>query len=51
VEENMPEVMSGPCHRDYERGVTPVECARAMTAGYKKFYETVVANAEDSAEA
>ena len=43
VEENMPEVMSGPCHRDYERGVTPGECARAMTAGYQRFYEEVVA--------
>ena len=50
VEENMPEVMSGPCHRDYERGVTPVECARAMTAGYQKFYETVVAEGASSSE-
>ncbi|MEM6708641.1 MAG: hypothetical protein AAF648_07625 [Pseudomonadota bacterium] len=44
VEENMPEVMNGPCSRDAGRRATPGDCARAMTAGYKKFYETVVAN-------
>ena len=51
VEDNLPEVMSGPCHRDYERGVTPVECARAMTDGYRKFYDAVVANSSGSSEA
>lgn len=43
VEENMPEVMTGPCHRDDDRELTPADCARAMTKGYRKFYETVVA--------
>lgn len=51
VEENMPEVMTGPCHRDYERGVTPADCARAMTAGYQKFYEEVVAETAADSEA
>jgi hypothetical protein len=37
VRENMPEVMEGPCaNRNTPQG-TPVECSRAMTAGYKAF--------------
>lgn len=36
---NMPEVMSGPCQGFFVDGPTPVDCARAMTAGYKKFAE------------
>lgn len=37
VRENMPEVMAGPCaNRNTPEG-TPVECSRAMTAGYKAF--------------
>ncbi len=37
VRENMPEVMAGPCaNRNTPQG-TPVECSRAMTAGYKAF--------------
>ena len=37
VRENMPEVMEGPCaNRNTPEG-TPVECSRAMTAGYKAF--------------
>lgn len=35
VEENMPEVMAGPCS---DEANTPVACAQAMTEGYKKFY-------------
>ncbi|MBO6563180.1 MAG: hypothetical protein JJ956_00430 [Pseudomonadales bacterium] len=35
VEDNMPDVMAGPCH---EGGNTPGDCARAMTEGYKKFF-------------
>ncbi|MFK7914303.1 MAG: hypothetical protein AB8B93_10350 [Pseudomonadales bacterium] len=37
VRETMPEVMAGPCaNRNTPEG-TPVECSRAMTAGYKAF--------------
>lgn len=37
VRENMPKVMKGPCaNRNTPEG-TPVECSRAMTAGYKAF--------------
>ncbi|MEE4278751.1 MAG: hypothetical protein V2I82_09840 [Halieaceae bacterium] len=39
VEENMPEVMSGPCRREEGLRVTPGDCARAMTDGYRKFLE------------
>ncbi|TXS95571.1 hypothetical protein FV139_06730 [Parahaliea maris] len=35
VEQNMPEVMAGPCA---ESAATPAACARAMTEGYKAFY-------------
>ena len=37
VEENMPEVMSGPCRRENGLRVTPGDCARAMTDGYASF--------------
>lgn len=47
VEENMPEVMEGPCLRTPEGG-TPGDCARAMTEGYRIYYETVVAAASDA---
>lgn len=43
VEANMPEVMTGPCagrgKPDYDGPATAGDCARAMTEGYKKFYE------------
>lgn len=37
VRENMPEVMEGPCANRGTAEGTPVECSRAMTAGYKAF--------------
>ena len=37
VRENMPEVMEGPCKNRGTLEGTPVECSRAMTAGYKAF--------------
>ena len=37
VRENMPEVMEGPCKNRGTMEGTPVECSRAMTAGYKAF--------------
>jgi hypothetical protein len=37
VEENMPEVMAGPYSKQAN---TPEDCARAMTTGYKRFYES-----------
>ena len=37
VEANMPEVMAGPCSREKDE-LTPGDCARAMTEGYKQFY-------------
>ena len=40
VQENMPEVMAGPCRRENGLRVTPGDCARAMTDGYAKFLET-----------
>ena len=43
VVENMPEVMTGPCKDRNNGGKTPGDCARAMTAGYAKYYATVVA--------
>lgn len=38
VEANLPEVMEGPCRRD-EDGIriTPGDCARAMTEGYRQY--------------
>lgn len=39
VEENLPEVMSGPCRRVDGRRATPGDCARAMTDGYAKFLQ------------
>ena len=42
VQANMPEVMSGPCKGrgdpDYKGKLTPGDCARAMTEGYRRFY-------------
>ena len=43
VETNQPEVMEGPCKDRNAGGNTPGDCARAMTDGYRAFYETVVA--------
>jgi len=37
VEANLPEVIEGPCKREDGMRVTPGECARAMTDGYKQF--------------
>ena len=37
VEENMPEVISGPCNKQTGNAG---DCARAMTAGYQAFYQT-----------
>ncbi len=39
VEENLPEVMDGPCRREQGVRETPGDCARAMTDGYKQFME------------
>lgn len=39
VEENLPEVMEGPCRREEGIRETPGDCARAMTDGYKQFME------------
>lgn len=43
VEENMPEVMTGPCLARSEGGNTPADCARAMTEGYARFYAAEIA--------
>lgn len=46
VEENMPEVMSGPCLKTEDGGgPTPGDCARAMTEGYRQF---MLARADES---
>jgi hypothetical protein len=45
VEANLPEVMTGPCRREDGQRVTPGDCARAMTVGYKQF---MVAKKTDS---
>jgi hypothetical protein len=37
VEANLPEVIEGPCRREDGIRVTPGDCARAMTDGYKQF--------------
>ena len=37
VRENMPEVAEGPCKNRGTMEGTPVECSRAMTAGYKAY--------------
>jgi hypothetical protein len=37
VEANLPEVIEGPCKREDGIRVTPGDCARAMTDGYKQF--------------
>lgn len=37
VEANMPEVIDGPCKREDGARLTPGDCARAMTEGYRQF--------------
>ncbi len=37
VTKEMPEVMTGPCLGFFNGGLTPGDCARAMTQGYRKF--------------
>lgn len=37
VEANLPGVMEGPCKREDGNRLTPGDCARAMTDGYKQF--------------
>jgi len=37
VEENMPEIIDGPCKRTEGIRDSPGDCARAMTAGYRQF--------------
>lgn len=37
VEENMPDVMEGPCRGFFANGPTPGDCARAMAEGYRRF--------------
>lgn len=37
VEANLPEVIEGPCKREDGSRLTPGDCARAMTDGYKQF--------------
>lgn len=49
VEENMPEVMEGPCKRTDGLRDTPGDCARAMTDGYSKFMEARKAEAANAA--
>ena len=46
VEANMPEVMAGPCKNRNTEDSTPGDCARAMTKGYKAYYDNVVAAAK-----
>ena len=46
VEANMPEVMAGPCKNRNTEDSTPGDCARAMTKGYKAYYDEVVATAK-----
>lgn len=41
---NMPEVMEGPCAGYFAGGETPGDCARAMTAGYRQFYQAKLAD-------
>lgn len=48
VEENLPEVMEGPCSRADGVRATPGDCARAMTDGYKQFMEA--RKAEEAAD-
>lgn len=37
IQENLPEVMEGPCRRTDGMRDTPGDCARAMTDGYRQF--------------
>ena len=48
VQENMPEVMAGPCRRENGLRVTPGDCARAMTDGYARFLKTKKSEEEKS---
>lgn len=43
VEENLPQVMQGPCKREEGFRVTPRDCARAMTDGYRQFMDVMKA--------
>ena len=49
VEANLPEVMEGPCKRVDGNRVTPGDCARAMTDGYKQFMQAKKAESEGGA--
>jgi len=46
VEENLPEVIEGPCKRTDGMRDTPGDCARAMTDGYRQFMVAKRAEAE-----
>lgn len=46
VEENLPDVMSGPCLDQWKGGTTPGDCARAMTEGYRLFHAARMARAQ-----
>lgn len=48
VEANLPEVMNGPCRREEGVRVTPGDCARAMTDGYRQFMQAK--NAEEAGD-
>jgi hypothetical protein len=50
VEENMPDVMTGPCLDRSNGGTTPGDCARAMTQGYKQFYAATRASDTSDSE-
>ena len=40
VLKEMPQIMTGPCKGFFNDGPTPAECARAITAGYRKFAQS-----------
>lgn len=46
IQENLPEVMNGPCKRTDGMRDTPGDCAVAMTDGYKQFMEAKKAEPE-----
>ena len=48
VEVNLPEVIEGPCKREEGMRVTPGDCARAMTDGYKQFTQAKKAEASSA---
>lgn len=47
VREQNPEIMNGPCKDSFAGGKTPGDCARAMTEGYRQYYQQVVAPAQN----